>query len=73
MIMNVMLLQEPYTIVKYLEIKLKGWVCSGREMEVYGQVAGSGTVAGNMLKFKAILTYFNVMIKQDIINPLRLL
>ncbi len=30
MIMNVMLLQEPYTIVKYLETKVKGWVYSGK-------------------------------------------
>jgi hypothetical protein len=66
MIMNVMLLQEPYTIVKYLETKLKGWISLGKEWEVHGHGGlgiGNGGSA-NMLKFKSILNYFNVMIKQ---------
>lgn len=54
---------------------MKGWVSLGKEWKVYGHggTGGGSGVSSNMLKFKSILYYFNVMIKQEIINPLRLL
>lgn len=72
MLMNVMLFQEPYTIVKYLETKLKGWYYAKKESEG-GMGQGILAQSSHMLKFKPLMTYFNEMIKQSVINPLHLL
>lgn len=61
--MNVMLFQEPYTIVKYLETKLKGWYFAGMEQAATDQTGLHPLSSNLMIKFKPLMSYFNEMIK----------
>lgn len=63
MIMNVMLFQEPYTIVKYLETKLKGWYFAGMEHGTVDSTNIHAFSSNAMIKFKPLMSYFNEMIK----------